>query len=140
MFKNLDCDIDMSGRVSVGVMVGTLLVAGLGWLAAEAVSTTSCTLTGKARYELEMLVRAVETHHLAEDEPLPEQLAALTDTVYLETHDLEDPWDRDYVYRKNGPESFEIVSSGPDRKLGTRDDLAVHRSWRSSDATDSKMT
>jgi type II secretion system protein G len=35
----------------------------------------------------------------------------------------KDPWNNDYVYRLLGPQQFELISAGPDGKLGTADDL-----------------
>ena len=132
---------DISGRVSVGWMVGAILLAGLGGLAMAAASTISCLVTGTARCEMGMLARAVPSYRLAksETETLPEALDLLVRDGYLEREELDDPWDRGYVYRKNGPGSFEIVSSGPDRRLGTGDDIAVHRSWGAPDTAELEM-
>lgn len=38
----------------------------------------------------------------------------------------KDPWHQPYVMRCD-PSGFEVISGGPDRRVGTTDDLASHR-------------
>ena len=41
---------------------------------------------------------------------------------------LRDRWGCRYIYTKLDDQRFELISSGPDRRFGTRDDIVV-RSW-----------
>jgi hypothetical protein len=38
---------------------------------------------------------------------------------------LRDPWSCKYIYSQTGDGKYELLSSGPDRRLGTRDDIVV---------------
>lgn len=42
----------------------------------------------------------------------------------------KDPWGHDYIYQfpgKHAADSFDIVSMGPDGRLGTRDDIMISK-------------
>lgn len=69
-------------------------------------------------------IRAV----LAMQDPLPNSLVALTvgsenQPALLTGVSLRDSWGQPLLYRKSGGTNFLLRSSGPDRRMGTRDDI-----------------
>lgn len=65
---------------------------------------------------------------LANQKSLPNSLSELT--VGSESHpalltdvNLRDSWGHPILYRKTGETNFVLRSAGPDRQLGTRDDI-----------------
>jgi hypothetical protein len=118
---------EASGRIAFGLLAGIALV-GISWFGVLALGQTSCSPTHEARYELGVLERIVTYHYFDVDPSrLPEHLAPLEARYEsVDSDDLDDPWGRDYVYRKEGTRQFALVSSGPDEQLGTDDDLARH--------------
>jgi len=75
----------------------------------------------EARREIEAIVRAINAYRAANDNQLPESLAALTDKSddgdALLAELKPDPWGGDYALEPNG-ESFVVLSHGPDKAAG----------------------
>ncbi|HLQ36867.1 MAG TPA: type II secretion system protein GspG, partial [Planctomycetota bacterium] len=80
-----------------------------------------------AEKDLRKAYAAVEQYHR-----LHGRLPALAELVWPDSHGdslltdvVRDPWGTDYALRKPGRKghSFELRSAGPDRQLGTRDDI-----------------
>lgn len=78
-----------------------------------------------AQIEIGQLEGLINTYYLTSSpNRLPDSLTELTTGPAPLTKDVpKDPWNSDYVYRKNGARDFEIVSPGPDGKEGTDDDV-----------------
>ena len=78
-------------------------------------ATTVATLAG---------IRAVLSTH----KPLPNSLAELTigsesQPALLTEKDLRDSWGQPFLYPKTGETDFVLSSAGPDRQMGTEDDI-----------------
>lgn len=82
-----------------------------------------------AKVSLQKIASVLEMYYTTHDE-YPPQLEVLTKKsgsgkrgrAALKKSDLKDPWKKKYIYRVDG-DSFELCSSGPDKKQGTQDDL-----------------
>ena len=75
-------------------------------------------------YQISAITRDVATYRLAFDK-LPDSLDAFIDGKYfmMSREDLTDQWGEPLGYRHNG-EDYVVFSSGPDKKLGTGDDIS----------------
>ncbi len=80
-----------------------------------------------ARAQLSMIQQALELYRL-ENGKYPttdEGIAVLTRDGYLKGKSIpKDPWGSDYYYISDGT-SFTLKSAGPDRAVGTEDDLSA---------------
>jgi len=61
--------------------------------------------------------------YLAEQGTLPPDLATVREVNDLNPRDLLDAWKRPILYRHLGDLSYRLISTGPDRREGTEDDI-----------------
>ena len=96
----------------------------------------------KARSQVADIERAIETYMVYHEGKTPASLDELTQFVndsngkpLLKKEDLIDPWGEPFGYEHEG-RKYVFWSSGPDKKLGTKDDLvegwpgAYEEKWR----------
>ncbi|MEN2997595.1 MAG: prepilin-type N-terminal cleavage/methylation domain-containing protein [Brevinematia bacterium] len=81
--------------------------------------------TRKRATEMEIrgIIAAIYNYKLA-TYSLPKSLRDLVDGGYIKSSALYDEWNSEYKFETRG-NKIVIVSPGPDRKLGTKDDISV---------------
>jgi len=80
-----------------------------------------------ARSNIIEIEKAIQLFIMSHNGKMPDTLEELTQEsndkpAIFREHGLVDPWGTKYSYRKS-EKTFTITSAGPDRKLGTADDL-----------------
>lgn len=83
-----------------------------------------------ARAQLTMIEQALELYRLENGRyPTTEEgLAVLVKSEYLKAKQVpKDPWGSDYYYLSDG-NTYTLKSSGPDRTIGTQDDVSLEGS------------
>ena len=76
-----------------------------------------------ARLQAQMLVKGVEVHIALHRAPPPDLGALVTERLIANERRLIDPWKERFEYRHRPDRSFTICSKGPDKVLGTGDDV-----------------
>lgn len=123
---------DRSGFSLTELMVVIVIIGLLaGAVAIGARTFLSAGREGVAKMEIATIVDALESY-AALNVDYPEQLEELMKKTdqhpdgFLKTGNLKDPWENDYEYIVPGPdgEPYELVSSGPDKRFGTPDDIS----------------
>ena len=109
-------------------LVGAVLLAGGGGLAYELRSEGHSAQTRTATLELKALAAGVELYQ-HEHGQVPASLGALVPLDLRELH--LDPWGNSYVL-VHGPGGAALVSAGPDKQLGTADDILFKLPSRSA--------
>lgn len=80
-----------------------------------------------ARTQISMIEQALELYKMEQGRypTTDEGIATLVKNGYLKGKDVpKDPWGSDYYYVSDG-NSFTLKSAGPDRSLGTQDDIST---------------
>ncbi len=109
----------------------TAFVASLAVLIVAATVTPSCqrvSAGNQARRATTVATLACIRAVLAMRDPLPSTLTELTvgsksQPALLTGISLRDSWGQPFLYRESGGTNFLLRSSGPDRRMGTRDDI-----------------
>lgn len=109
----------------------TVFVTSLAVLIVAATVTPSCqrvSAGNQARRATTVATLACIRAVLAMQDPLPSTLTELTvvstsQPALLTGISLRDSWGQPFLYRESGGTNFLLRSSGPDRRMGTRDDI-----------------
>ena len=83
----------------------------------------------KRATEMEMrgIIAAIYNYRLA-NYSLPNSLKVLVDEGYIKSEALKDEWGTDYKFSLVNNE-ITVVSAGPDRKFGTKDDITLREKF-----------
>jgi len=99
-------------------IIGILLTAGL-----ATYSTVQNTAMKKAaQIELRQYQIAIQTFKV-DSNTLPSSSKELLEKGYITKELLTDPWNTEYRIENTSENTIKIISAGPDRRFGTKDDI-----------------
>jgi general secretion pathway protein G len=103
----------------MGILMAVVAINVMGSGTKAKITATKATLS--------TVKNALSSYHL-EYSAFPPSLQLLITTKYLENKPIQDGWKNDLIYDPNGPSAdqpFVLGSSGPDKIVGTEDDINV---------------